>query len=174
MSGIDVVSLGARECEELERAFRGTHLARPASQMRRHVDDAAAGERVALAARLEGRTVGYGTLRWLPEYAPFAEAGIPEIQDLNVAPSARRHGVASRLLDDLEARAAERSSRVGIGVGLYADYGAAQGLYVQRGYVPDGRGLQARHGPVPAGAMVQVDDDLVLFLIRGLGPVRGS
>ena len=29
---------------------------------------------------------------------------------------------------------------VGIGVGLYPDYGSAQRLYIKRGYLPDGHG----------------------------------
>jgi hypothetical protein len=36
---------------------------------------------------------------------------------------------------------AERSDVVGLGVGLYPDYGTAQRMYVRRGYLPDGRGV---------------------------------
>ncbi len=40
------------------------------------------------------------------------------------------------LMDAAEARAAERSAIVGLGVGLYADYGSAQRMYARRGYLP--------------------------------------
>jgi hypothetical protein len=35
----------------------------------------------------------------------------------------------------------EHSESVGIGVGLYLDYGVAQTMYVKRGYIPDGKGI---------------------------------
>ncbi len=57
---------------------------------------------------------------------------------------------------------------MGIGFGLYADYGAAQRLYVQMGYVPDGHGLTWNNEPARAGDMVRVDDDLVLWLRKPL------
>jgi len=44
-------------------------------------------------------------------------------------------------MDQAEQIIAERSDIVGIGVGLYADYGTAQRMYARRGYVPDGHGL---------------------------------
>ena len=44
-------------------------------------------------------------------------------------------------MDAAEALASEASDVVCIGVGMYPGYGAAQRLYVKRGYVPDGSGL---------------------------------
>lgn len=156
------------DCEALSLAFRGTHLERPASQIARHLDPCAAGDRVALAARGPSGAVGYGTLDWRSDHPPFRDAGIPEIRDLNVAPHARRQGVASRLLDAFEARARERSQTVGIGFGLYQDYGAAQRLYVARGYVPDGNGAYRGTEPVQAGERVVLNDEFVLFLVKEL------
>ena len=43
---------------------------------------------------------------------------------------------------------AQRSDHAGIGFGLYADYGAAQRLYIKRGYIPDGRGAHYGTSPV--------------------------
>lgn len=57
---------------------------------------------------------------------------------------------------------------IGIGVGLYADYGAAQRLYPKLGYRPDGRGITYREHPVAPGSSVPVDDDLVLWMTRRL------
>ena len=69
-----------------------------------------------------------------------------------------------------EERIAARSRVAGIGVGMTADYGAAQRLYVRRGYVPDGRGLMTGGRPVAFGESVPVDDDLVLYFTRELTP----
>lgn len=111
---------------------------------------------------------GHGRVLWQSSYEHFRERGIPEIQDLNVAPAWRRRGIGSRLLDALESAIEERSRVAGIAVGLYADYGPAFELYVRRGYVPDGRGLFASTRPVRAGETVVVDDALTLTLQRPL------
>jgi GNAT superfamily N-acetyltransferase len=78
----------------------------------------------------------------------------------------QRQGIGTMLLDRAEAEIAMRSASVGIGVGLYADYGAAQSLYVKRGYVPDKRGISYGGTFLNYGDRAQVDDDLVLYLIK--------
>ena len=55
-----------------------------------------------------------------------------------------------------------------IGVGMYPGYGAAQRLYVKRGYVPDGSGLWYRDRPLAPMAPCANDDDLVLHLSKKL------
>jgi ribosomal protein S18 acetylase RimI-like enzyme len=111
---------------------------------------------------------GYVTVVWVSGYGPFAEAGIPEIQDLNVLPQFRRRGIASALMDAAEAAIGTWVGTAGIGVGLYADYGAAQLMYLQRGYRPDGRGVAYRGATVAPGSSVPVDDDLALMMTRRL------
>jgi hypothetical protein len=69
-------------------------------------------------------------------------------------------------MDEAEKRIFERAETVGLGVGLYADYGNAQRLYVLRGYIPDGRGLTHQNQPVKPGNDVFVDDDLVLYFTK--------
>jgi ribosomal protein S18 acetylase RimI-like enzyme len=117
--------------------------------------------------------LGWAKVVWSPEYEPLREGGIPEIQDLNVVPAHRREGVATRLLDHAEAIIRERSSFAGITVGLYESYGAAQRLYVLRGYLPDRRGVTYRNETVEPGCEVRLDDDLVLHMTKRLGK-RGS
>jgi ribosomal protein S18 acetylase RimI-like enzyme len=118
---------------------------------------------------------GYLTVVWVSAYGPFARAAIPEIQDLNVLPQFRRRGIASALMDAAEAAIAARTDIAGIGVGLYADYGAAQLMYFRRGYLPDGRGVTYRGVTVAAGSRVPVDDDLALMMTRRLvAPGAGS
>jgi ribosomal protein S18 acetylase RimI-like enzyme len=127
------------------------------------------GERIALLAIVDGAFAGYGSLLWSSCYAPFRDQGISEIQDLVVSETQRRQGIATALMITLEGRAQFRElKRIGLGVGLYADYGAAQRLYIKRGYVPDGRGLTYNYLPARAGLGYPVDDDLLLWLVKAL------
>ena len=69
---------------------------------------------------------------------PFAGTGWPYIVDFAVLERVRGRGVGSALMDAVEALAAVTSDTVCLGVGLHSGYGAAQRMYVLRGYVPDG------------------------------------
>ena len=71
-------------------------------------------------------------------------------------------------MDEAELAVSERSSVMGIGVGMSPDYGAAQRLYALRGYVPDGRGLASEGRTVSHGDTVTVDDGLALYLTKVL------
>ena len=126
-------------------------------------------ERVVLLAVQPEGILAYGSILWSSPYQPFRELGIPEIQDLVVSEFHRRQGIGSRLIVALEQRARKRGClQVGLGVGLYADYGAAQRLYVKLGYIPDGRGLSHKYFPARGGSNVRVDDDLLLWLVKSL------
>jgi len=128
-----------------------------------------AGQRITLLAMDHGIFVGYGSLLWLSGYAPFRDQKIPEIQDLVVSESRRTQGIATALMLALEERVQDRElKRVGLGVGLYADYGQAQRLYIKRGYIPDGRGLTFKYKPAKGGLSLRLDDDLLLWLVKQL------
>jgi hypothetical protein len=71
-------------------------------------------------------------------------------------------------MNEAERMVRERSPVVGIGVGMDADYGAAQRLYVLRGYIPDGKGLTYKNRFVRYGEQVTVDDGLVLHFTKRL------
>ncbi len=136
---------------------------------RRYFDEQRRGGRLALIAVHRGLVAGYGSLLWRSPYPPFREQGIPEINDLVVAAGQRKRGLATRLIASLEDEARRAGARlIGLGVGLYADYGPAQRLYVRLGYVPDGRGVTYNEAPVPPGDSVPLDDDLVLWLTKRL------
>ncbi len=123
------------------------------------------GLRTCLVAHENSGVAGYVSVVWRSQHRPFEQSNIPEIQDLVVAESRRGHGIGAALVAECETRAADIGHReMGIGFGLYADYGAAQRLYVQMGYVPDGHGLTWNNEPARAGDMVRVVDDLVLWL----------
>lgn len=160
--------LGPQDINPLAAAFEAIGWHKPPSLYQGYLAEQEAGGRVVLVARVKGLLAGYGTIRWQSDYAPFREQRIPEIVDLNVLPPFRRCGIASALLDEAEHRISERSPVAGIGVGLYADYGAAQRMYVLRGYVPDGRGLCYTGRQVLGGETVLVDDALTLHLTKDL------
>lgn len=126
------------------------------------------GVRACYVAEIGQSIAGYCTLLWESHYEPFKAAGIPEIADLNVLPPFRRHGVGSALLDTVEVAAGERGGFVGLGVGLYADYGAAQRLYVSRGYLPDGRGVMYEYRTVEPCQTIPIDDSATLMMTRAL------
>jgi GNAT superfamily N-acetyltransferase len=125
--------------------------------------------KIVLLVAVDGdQYAGHTKVAWSPDYPYFRDNSIPEIQDLNVLPVYRRQGVATSLVDAAENLIRQRSKIAGIGVGLYADYGPAQRMYVQRGYVPDGKGVAYHDHYVTPGASVPVDDDLVLFFVKEL------
>jgi GNAT superfamily N-acetyltransferase len=124
------------------------------------------GERVFLTGRFDDKIAGFVTIKWQSGYPPFAERGIPEINDLRVLEEYRRKGTGAALMDEAERRIFERSPLAGLGVGLYADYGPAQQMYARRGYVPDGRGLMYDDRPVLPGNNALVDDNLLIYLTR--------
>ena len=127
------------------------------------------GSRLVLIASVDGQDAAYGMLAWEPKYVFFRKMDIPEIQDLNVIPDFRRRGVASFMIDHFEETVRKAGKEyVGIGVGMDTSYGAAQQLYVRRGYVPDGNGLTYDRKTIQHGAFHPIDDDISLMLIKSL------
>jgi GNAT superfamily N-acetyltransferase len=166
---LEITPLRPDDPPVFEAAFDAIGWHRPAAQYQRYLDEQTADQRPVLVARVDGEFAGSVTVVWEPTYPTFREAKIPEIQDFNVLPKFRRRGIGSALLDAAEALIATRSKVVGIGVGLYPDYGPAQRLYVLRGYVPDGRGIASEAVHVHAGQVVRVDDELALYFTRVVG-----
>jgi GNAT superfamily N-acetyltransferase len=61
---------------------------------------------------------------------------------LNVLPDYRKQGIGTKLIEACEQAEKEQGrALIGLGVGLTADYGNAQRLYIHLGYIPDGRGI---------------------------------
>ena len=119
-------------------------------------------------AFVQDQFVGYITLKHHSIYESFAKDNIPEIMDLNVIPPYRNQGIASKLLDIAEDEAKKVSDIVGLGVGLYKDYGSAQRLYIKRGYIPDGNGITYDYKQIDPGSTVCLDDDLILWMKKKL------
>jgi len=158
--------LNENDIRPIAAAFEELGWDKPAAQYQRYLKEQQAGLRVVLVAKADGVFAGYVTIVWASGYPPFLEAGVPEIVDFNVLPRFRRQGIGSWLLDEAERRIGERSALAGIGVGLTADYGAAQIMYVRRGYIPDGRGLFWGEKRCQYGDRVIVDDGLTLYFTK--------
>jgi GNAT superfamily N-acetyltransferase len=169
MAGVDIRPLKDADVDVIPPAFAAVDWpGKPAEQYQRYLREQAAGDRLVLVALVDDIFAGYLTLLWRSAYPPFRDGGIPEIQDFNVLPGFRRRGIGTALMDAAEKAVAERGNTVGIGVGLYTDYGSAQRMYARRGYVPDGRGVIYQGVVVRPGETVRVDDGLVLMMSRRL------
>lgn len=152
----------------ISEAFRQQGWDKPASQYERYFEFQERGERDVIVAELEGKFAGYLTIKWQSNYAPFRVANIPEIVDFNVLKKFQRLGIGSKLMDEAERRIKRVSKRAGIGFGVYQDYGAAQVLYVKRGYVPDGNGINRNSVPLQYGDVITIDDSVVFCLVKDL------
>lgn len=114
-------------------------------------------------------TAGYVNVIFQSDYQFFKDNNIPEINDLYVTPAYRKKGIGGKLLSACEKYAKEHGyHKIGLGVGLYRDYGSAQRLYTRNGYGLDGNGLMYLNKPVEPGRTVTVDDELLLYLYKQL------
>lgn len=111
--------------------------------------------------------IGLGTLVFDSKYPSFKENKIFEINDILIADPYQGHGLGKVLLSSLEDAARDHGAKtVGLGVGLYKDYGPAQRLYYKLGYIPDGHGITYDHKNVTPGNTYRVDDELILWLTK--------
>jgi len=165
-----IQNLRESDIQPIADAFARLGWRKPASLYQGYLAEQEDGERVVLVASVEHIFAGYVTICWESPYPFFWQAGIPEIVDFNVLPKFRRQGIGSCLLDEAESLIATRAAVAGIGVGMTADYGAAQILYVKRGYIPDGRGLIRDGQAIPHGTPILMDDHLVLYFTKKLVP----
>ena len=153
---------------EITVSFEELGWNKPAQQYERYLMEQAFKIRDVYVASLDGHFSGYLTICWHSGYAPFRDRKIPEIMDFNVLPKYRRMGIGTQLMDRAEAEIVKVSPVAGIGVGMTPDYGAAQRLYVLRGYIPDGNGLHYLGRPIQYGNTIKVDDNLALYLTKEL------
>ncbi|MDP9315597.1 MAG: GNAT family N-acetyltransferase [Chloroflexota bacterium] len=130
----------ANDVDSIARAF--AHWKKRREQYERYWKENEEGKRVTLVAVSGEHVVGYTNIIWQPDYPPFQAAGIPEINDLNVLAEFQKQGIGTALITEAEQIALQHGHNVmGIGFGLTANYGAAQRLYPQLGYIPDGKGV---------------------------------
>lgn len=165
---LDFRKLSKKDIPSIVSAFSQIGWDKPASLYENYLKEQESKQRYVWVAYKENAFAGYVTLKQDSKYPFFKTSHIPEIADLNVLPEFRREGIATTLLDLAEAKAQKTSSRVGIGVGLFSDYGNAQRLYIKRGYIPDGHGVTYDGHQVVFGEKVCVNDAFILWLIKKL------
>jgi ribosomal protein S18 acetylase RimI-like enzyme len=165
---IEIRELQEKDILQIVTAFDLIGWNKPISQYQRYLAEQSQGLRQVLLAFLNNNFAGYLTIIWESKYHPFKNEQIPEIQDFNVLPDFRRKGIGTKLMDTAEEIISQNFEIVGIGVGMEADYGAAQRLYVLRGYVPDGKGIVWQNRFPKYGEKVAIDDDLILYLTKKL------
>lgn len=162
-------ALEANDIDSIVAAFNAIGWNKPASIYQSYLNEQSEGLRAVIVAKVDGRFCGYVTLKYHSEYPGFNKNGMPEISDLNVLPDFRNKGIGTCLINECEKLANERGHfNIGIGVGMTTDYGNAQRLYVQLGYIPDGQGLHYKNQPLHYGDKADVDDDLVLYFTKKL------
>lgn len=125
-------------------------------------------KRKVFIAEYDGEVVGLCTLVMNPTEGPFAGMGYPEIVDLTVFFHIHNKGIGNKLLDAVETEAAKVSDTVYLAVGVHSGYGAAQRIYVKRGYIPDGSGVWYQGKQLEQYAPCCNDDDLLLFMSKKL------
>ena len=167
-SDLTIRLLEANDIPGIVQAFEELGWHKPASQYERYLMEQAIEQRDVYVAFVDAEFAGYLTICWRSVYEPFQEKHIPEIVDFNVLPKFRRMGIGTQLMDKAESEISKVSVLAGIGVGLDPDYGAAQRLYILRGYVPDGLGLHWKDHHVQHGERVIVDDELALYFTKEL------
>lgn len=164
--GIELRSFVPNDIELIVSCFAAVDWPKPRSTFEQYFQEQNTGQRKVWLAYHNEQFAGYVTLTWQSLYKPFRQNDIPEIMDLNVLPDFRYKGIGTTLLHAAETEAYTRHAVVGLGVGLYPDYGDAQRLYVKRGYVPDGLGVTYNYERVQPGDSVTLDDDLVLWFLK--------
>ncbi len=146
-----------------------TFFSRNRTAVEQHFTGHAEGNSSTLLGYHQYELIGIVTIRWHSNYPPFRAQGIPLLQYIEIKWDRRGQGFGTSMLAEAERLAATRATKLGICVGVFDAYGPAQHLYTKRGYVADGRGLCRRHEPLRQGETVQIDHDLLLWLIKDLG-----
>ena len=126
------------------------------------------GARRVFIAEFQGSVKGQCTLILDPTEGPWGGKGIPEIVDLTVFFDVHGKGIGTKLLDAAENEAARIADRVYLAVGVHSGYGAAQRIYVKRGYIPDGSGVWYKGKVLDQYAPCVNDDSLLLYLSKRL------
>lgn len=125
-------------------------------------------ERIVFVAENEGEVAGYCTLILKPSEGPWGGMGYPEINDLLVFFKHHKKGIGTKLLDVIEKEAAGFTDMIFLAVGVHSGYGAAQRLYVNRGYNFDGSGVWYQGKQLGQYEPCVNDDDLLLFMSKKL------
>jgi predicted N-acetyltransferase YhbS len=152
----------------ISTAFKMQGWNKPIELFMDYFEEQKMNKRITLVAEINSIFTGYINILWNSYYQAFVKDNIPEIADFNVLIKYRNIGIGNKLMDKAEEIIKNRVNYVGIGVGLYSDYGSAQKMYVKRGYIPDGKGICKNNSYVKPGETVIIDDNVILYFIKKL------
>jgi GNAT superfamily N-acetyltransferase len=163
---IKICTLKENLITAITESLIGTNVSRSEEYLIRCLRENEAFKRITCVALVGSEVAGLVNLIYESEYPFFKGNNIPEINDLLVHPKFRNQGIGKLLISEMEKEAAKTYAYIGLGVGLYKDYGSAQKLYTENGYILDGNGLMYKNTEVKPGRDVFVDDDLLLYLYK--------
>lgn len=72
------------------------------------------------------------------------------------------------MMDVVEQLAQKYADKVYLSFGLHSGYGQAQGMYVKRGYIPDGTGVWYKDKICEPYEPICNDDDLQIYMYKVL------
>lgn len=165
---IEIKVLEQNMIPRIVKAIEGTNVARSEEYLVKCLKENALRKRITYVAMIDSDIVGLVNLIYESEYPFFRENNIPEINDLLVHPAFRKQGFGLMLINKAEQEAREKYNFIGLGVGLYRDYGPAQRLYIKNGYIPDGNGIVYKNIEAKPGNYVFLDDDLLIYLCKAI------
>lgn len=169
MTQLAISLLQEQDIPEIVSAFESLGWDKPTSLYDYYFQEQQESLRIVFVAKVNSIFAGYVTIRWESPYESFKAQSIPEIIDLNVLPHFRKQGIGGALINECEEIARKHgNAKIGLGVGVTADYGNAQRLYVRLGYVPDGHGLYYKKHQVLHGDMIVIDDEVALHFTKTL------
>ncbi|MGX7198723.1 GNAT family N-acetyltransferase [Enterococcus nangangensis] len=135
--------------------------------LKKYWEEQVLGARIVLVAEIPTELAGYVTLIKVASHGPFANL-YPEVADFNVFKKYQKLGIGNKLLENIEQKAKNFSNIITLGVGMHSGYGAAQRMYVKRGYIPDGTGLWFNNKNLAEDEPCLNNDDLVIYLSKSI------
>lgn len=166
---MEIKTITEIDIDQVINDFKGNYLSERKEILEKYKQEQIKNKRHTIFVFIDGKCAGYSTLYYKPKMEFFAENNIPEIMDLNIMPNFRNKGLGATLIKELEKHAVEKDfEKIGIGVGLYPDYGQAQRLYVKLGYIPTGEGIFYDGKQVKYGESIINNDSLTLYFTKKL------
>ena len=162
----DMVESDAQIITDEEHLQGWTH--QKADKYLKRLSDAMEKKCIALVAEYKGNVAGYLNVYPNSVGGAFGGQGLPELVDFGVLQKYRNNGIGNTLMQVAENIAKKYADIVYLGVGLHKDYGAAQRMYVKRGFIPDGSGLWWKGKQLEPYADLKNDNEAVIYMAKKL------
>lgn len=171
-------SMKYNDAQELAEGFKNQGWGYRLEQLKNYYVQQQNSQRQVVVAEVNSKAIGYCTVLPCSHSGPFAQQeyldkyslpnNIPTVCDFNVLEEYQNKGAGKLILDAIESIASKSCDYVCLGVGLHPGYGSAQRMYVKRGYVPDGSGVWFNDKRAEQNAVIENNDDLILYMIKRL------